>query len=156
LLGSLLSRKALLAAAVGFGVLAGLGTFTFIYAEGFSYFTTDPKACKNCHIMNDQYDSWVRSSHRIVAGCADCHLPKATVPKLVAKAMNGYHHSKGFTFLDFHEPILIKPVNSRILQDACLGCHGDVVHDIVAGSTTDRDAVRCVHCHASVGHGPRL
>jgi hypothetical protein len=29
------------------------------------------------------------------------------------------------------------------------------VHDIVAGSTTAADAVKCVHCHAAVGHGSR-
>lgn len=149
------SRKAVLWIAVLLGVLVGIGGFTFIYAEGFSYFGTTSKTCANCHIMNDQFDSWQKSSHHIVATCVDCHLPKAFVPKMIAKALNGYHHSKGFTLQDFHEPIMIKPGNSRILQDACLGCHGDVVHDIVAGSTTDENAVRCVHCHASVGHGPR-
>lgn len=148
------SGKAWVFAAVGLGALLGLGLFTFIYAEGFSYFTTDPKACANCHIMNSQYDSWVKSSHHIVATCVDCHLPHALLPKLIAKGVNGYHHSKGFTFQDFHEPIMIKPHNSRILQDACLRCHGDLVHDLVAGSTTDANAVRCVHCHSSVGHGP--
>ena len=140
--------------AVLLGVFFGLGVFTFIYAEGLSYFGTDPKSCANCHIMNTEYDSWVKSSHHIVATCADCHLPHSLVPKLVAKAENGYHHSKGFTLQDFHEPIMIKPRNSHILQEACLGCHGDFVHEIVAGSTTDKNATRCVHCHASVGHGP--
>jgi cytochrome c nitrite reductase small subunit len=148
------SRKVLVVSAVGLGVLLGLGLFTFIYAEGFSYFSTDPKACANCHIMNSEYDSWVKSSHHIVATCVDCHLPHALGPKLVAKGVNGYHHSKGFTFQDFHEPIMIKPHNSRILQEACLSCHSDLVRDIVAGSTTEANAVRCVHCHSSVGHGP--
>ncbi len=149
-----LSRRTLVFIAVLLGVTLGLGVFTFIYAEGFSYFGTDPKSCANCHIMNTEYDSWVKSSHHIVATCADCHLPHALLPKLIAKAVNGYHHSKGFTFQDFHEPIMIKPHNSRILQEACLGCHGGLVHEIVAGSTTDKNAVSCVHCHSSVGHGP--
>jgi len=148
------SKKALVVAALILGVLLGLGLFTFNYAECFSYFGTDPKSCAHCHIMNPQFDSWVKGSHHGVAKCVDCHLPQALIPKLYAKALNGYHHSKGFTFQDFHEPIMIKPRNSQILQDACLSCHGDFVHHIVAGSTTDRDAVRCVHCHASVGHGP--
>lgn len=139
--------------AVSLGVLLGLGLYTFSYAEGLSYFSSDPKACANCHIMNPEYDSWVKSSHHIVAKCVDCHLPHALVPKLIAKAENGYHHSKGFTLEDFHEPILIKAKNSQILQDNCLGCHGELVHHIVSGSTTDADAVRCVHCHRSVGHG---
>ncbi len=149
------SRRALLFAALALGVLLGLGAFTFIYAEGLSYFGTKPEACANCHIMNAQYDSWIKSSHHIVATCADCHLPQDTLHKFYAKGVNGYHHSKGFTFQDFHEPIMIKPHNSQILQDACLRCHGELVHQIVAGSTTDKDAVRCVHCHASVGHGPQ-
>ena len=149
-----MSAKLLIIGAAGVGAILGLGLFTFVYAEGFSYFTTDPKACANCHIMNDKYDSWVKSSHHIVATCADCHLPHTLIQKLIAKAVNGYHHSKGFTFQDFHEPIMIKAHNSHILQEACLGCHGEFVHTIVVGSTTAKNAVRCVHCHASVGHGP--
>ncbi len=35
----------------------------------------------------------------------------------------------------FEEPIRIKSKNSQILQDNCLRCHGDFVHDIVRGST---------------------
>jgi cytochrome c nitrite reductase small subunit len=67
--------------------------------------------------------------------------------------VNGYHHSKGFTFQDFHEPILITPYNAAILQENCLRCHADLVHDQLAGATTDRDAILCVHCHRDVGHG---
>jgi cytochrome c nitrite reductase small subunit len=148
-----LSKRAFLFAAIAAGVLLGLGIFTFIYAEGLSYFGTEPKSCANCHIMNQQYDSWIKSSHHIVAKCVDCHLPQDTLSKFIAKGVNGYHHSKGFTFQDFHEPVMIKPHNSQILQDACLHCHEGMVHQIVAGSTTDKNAIRCVHCHASVGHG---
>jgi len=137
------------------GILVGVGSFTFDYAEGLSYFSTDPKACANCHIMNPQYDSWSRGPHHVAATCVDCHLPHEFLPKYVAKAENGYHHSKGFTLQDFHEPILIKPKNAGILQESCLRCHGDFVHEIVAGSTTANNAVECVHCHRNVGHGPR-
>ena len=149
-----LSRRVFIIAVL-LGALLGLGTFTFDYGEGLSYFSTDPRACKNCHIMNDEYDSWTKASHHGVAACVDCHLPHDFNPKYIAKADNGYHHSKGFTFMDFHEPIMIKPGNSRILQDSCLRCHADFVHDIVGGSTEAVDAVSCVHCHRSVGHGAR-
>jgi nitrite reductase (cytochrome c-552) len=57
-------------------VVVGPGAFTCIYAEGLSYFGTDPKACAHCHIMNAEYDSWIKSSHHIVAKCVDCHLPQ--------------------------------------------------------------------------------
>jgi cytochrome c nitrite reductase small subunit len=138
------------------GIPLGLGLFTFHYAEGMSYFSTDPRACANCHIMQNELDSWQKSSHHTVAGCADCHLPPHGLAKLWAKSVNGYHHSRAFTFQDFHEPIVITERNAELLQENCLRCHGDLVHEIVAGSTTDRDAVRCVHCHRSAGHGDRV
>ena len=141
--------------AVAAGGLIGMASFTFRYGEGLSYFSTDPRACKNCHIMNEQYDSWTKGVHKSAATCVDCHLPHAFVPKYVAKASNGYHHSKGFTLQDFHEPILIKRRNAEILQANCLHCHGEFVHGIVRGSSTGADAVRCVHCHRNVGHGAR-
>jgi len=103
--------------------------------------------------MRDEYDSWQKSGHHAVAKCVDCHLPVALIPKYYAKAENGYWHSKGFTFQDFHEPIMIKPHNSAILQENCLRCHGDFVHELVRGSTSAKDAVSCVHCHRGVGHG---
>lgn len=144
-----------IALAISVGILTGIGGYTFTYAEGFSYFSTDPAACANCHIMQPQYDSWARSGHHAAARCVDCHLPHELIPKYIAKAENGYHHSKGFTFQDFHEPILIKEGNAKILQKSCIRCHGDFVHELVSGSTTADNAVECVHCHRSVGHGPR-
>ena len=136
------------------GVLLGTGAFTFDYGEGTSYFSTDPTSCANCHVMWPQYDSWQKASHHTVAKCVDCHLPHDTVSKYIAKADNGFWHSYGFTFQNFHEPIQIKPRNSHILQENCLACHQDMVHNLVAGATTDDDAVTCVHCHRDVGHGP--
>jgi len=135
------------------GILIGTGAFTLNYAEGLSYLSTDPKACVNCHIMRSQYDSWQKSSHHTAAKCVDCHLPHGFIEKYVAKTENGYHHSKGFTLQDFHEPIMIKQKNSQILQENCLACHEDMVRELVAGATWDPDSVRCVHCHRAVGHG---
>ncbi len=140
------------------GVMLGIGAFTFNYAEGLSYFSSNPQACANCHIMNDQYESWGHSSHHAVAVCVDCHLPHETIPKLIAKSDNGYHHSKGFTLQDFHEPIMIKPHNAAILQENCVRCHSDLIHDIVPSSqdASGRDlSISCTHCHSYVGHGPR-
>ena len=68
------------------GAVLGMAGFTFLYAEGLSYFSTDPKACANCHIMNDQYVSWTKGPHHGDARCVDCHLPHETVAKYFAKA----------------------------------------------------------------------
>ena len=139
--------------AVLLGLLVGTGAFTFKYAEGLSYFSTDPKACVNCHIMTPQYDSWQKSSHHAVAGCVDCHLPHTFIAKYIAKAENGYHHSKAFTTQDFHEPIMIKGKNSKILQHNCVDCHQDMVHELFKRDESNANTVGCIHCHASVGHG---
>ncbi len=112
--------------ACSLGVLIGVGGFTARYAEGLSYFSQDPAACMNCHIMKPQFDSWQKSSHHTVAGCVDCHLPHDFLGKYIAKAQNGYNDSKAFTLQDFHEPILINEKNSRILQQNCFECHQDL------------------------------
>ena len=148
-------KKGLLLLSVLVGVLAGLGIFTLLYAEGLSYLSSDPAACANCHIMWPQYEGWQKASHHTSATCVDCHLPHDFIGKYTAKAVNGYHHSKGFTFQDFHEPIQIKGNNARILQANCLRCHEQLVHDMLAAQPRPGD-VECVHCHATVGHGDQV
>lgn len=154
--GKILSRRAL-AIAILLGMPVGLAVFTFGYAEGLSYFSNDPRACTNCHIMQDQYDSWSKSGHHHVAACNDCHLPRALVPKLIAKTRNGWNHSSAFTLENFHEPIMIGPRNAEILQESCLRCHENFVHDIVllqSPADVPGESVSCVHCHKNVGHAP--
>jgi cytochrome c nitrite reductase small subunit len=143
-----------LAASVLFGLAGGLGIFAFNYAEGLSYLSTDPKACANCHIMNRQYDSWQKASHHGTATCAECHLPHKFIPKYIAKAENGWHHSVGFTFQNFPEPIRIKSGNAKSLQENCIRCHGGLTHpQRSVGRDGIDDVIPCVHCHASAGHG---
>jgi cytochrome c nitrite reductase small subunit len=136
------------------GAVAGLGAYTFSYAEGWSYFSPDPAACANCHIMRDEYDGWQKASHHTVAVCNDCHTPHDFIGKYTTKATNGYHHSKGFTFQNFHEPIRIKPGNSAVLQANCITCHAGVVDDITHLGSAGDASNACVRCHAAVGHGP--
>lgn len=147
--------KAALIIAILLGLFFGLGFFTFGYGKGISYFSRDPAACANCHIMQGQYDSWQKGTHHIAATCVDCHLPHEFIPKMIAKTDNGWRHSKAFTLQNFHEPIQITPRNARILQENCLRCHGEFVHSIVPAGTNDQNAIKCVHCHQGVGHGAR-
>ena len=139
--------------AVLVGILLGVGGFTGYYGEGLSYFSTNPAACTNCHIMRPQFDSWQKASHHTAAGCVDCHLPQEFFSKYLSKAENGWNHSKAFTLQNFHEPIKITPKNGRILQSNCLRCHRDLVHEMAIESGTDAGSIRCVHCHRAAGHG---
>jgi len=136
------------------GIFAGLGTYTFTYAHGLSYFSNDPKACVNCHIMREQYDGWLKSPHHAVATCNDCHTPTSFIAKYLSKAENGFWHSKGFTLQDFHEPIMIRPHNSAVLQNNCVRCHQQLVSEINTHAGDAHKMLDCVSCHREVGHGP--
>lgn len=137
------------------GVAIGLGAHTFRYAKGLSYFSREPSACANCHIMQSQYDSWQKSSHHISAKCIDCHLPASFVPKYVAKAENGWRHSKEFTLETFAEPIRLKPRSRAILLENCAHCHGTLTAEMTAASAQHDASADCLHCHSTVGHGVR-
>jgi cytochrome c nitrite reductase small subunit len=142
-----------LALAAAIGILIGVGVFTFDYGKGGSYFSKAAESCTNCHIMQGQYDSWLKSGHAAVASCVDCHLPQDNlVNNYLAKAENGWHHSWAFTFQNFHEPIQITPKNERLLQNNCVRCHAAIVEEM-ATTPADPQTLNCVHCHAGVGHG---
>jgi cytochrome c nitrite reductase small subunit len=141
--------RASMVIAVLVGLLAGIGGFTFLYAEGLSYMSSDAKVCVNCHVMQPQYDAWQKASHHNVAVCIDCHLPHPFFRKYIAKAQTGFHDSVAFTLQNFHEPIMMTPKGAAILQETCVSCHAPLMHDQLATSE-----VQCVHCHRNVGHGP--
>lgn len=136
------------------GLMTGLGSYTFTYAHGLSYFSNDPRACMNCHIMREQFDGWQKSPHHAVASCNDCHTPHSFIPKYLSKAENGFWHSKGFTLQDFHEPIMIRPKNVAVLQQNCVGCHEQIVDGINTHPGNPQKMLDCLHCHREVGHGP--
>ncbi len=160
-------------AAAALGVVAGLGAFTFVYAKGASYLTTDAASCANCHIMQEHYSAWLKSSHRNVAKCADCHMPHDAVGKYAAKASNGFWHSLAFTTGRFPDPLQIKAHNRAITERTCRDCHDAIVDQIdargfepieatagVAGRPSIHDGASvqgagefsCIRCHTYVGH----
>lgn len=130
------------------GIFLGLGIYTFIYAEGFSYFSTNPKACVNCHVMSNQYEAWSKSGHHHVATCNDCHLGHSGFDKWYSKARNGFHHALAFTTGHFHEPIQISDFNKQRLLENCKRCHDTLTHEV--------EPENCIHCHKGVGHYPRF
>jgi cytochrome c nitrite reductase small subunit len=139
----MLMRWGLTIVAVLIGSLCGIGLFTFGYSRGASYLTDDPAACANCHIMEEQHAGWVKSSHRNVAVCNDCHAPPGLIPKYWTKAVNGFFNSYAFTTGHFEDNIQITVRNRSITGRACLKCHSEIVHGIQGG---------CIDCHRQVGH----
>lgn len=147
------------------GVAIGVGAFTFVYAEGHSYLTNDPAACANCHVMEEQYASWMKSSHRSVAVCNDCHTPHDLVGKYSTKARNGFWHSFYFTTGTYPQPIRITPFSHRIVEAACRDCHEAIATSMTHAEEVPEfneergmvspNAVACTRCHTRTGHWTR-
>ncbi|MFT0846571.1 cytochrome c nitrite reductase small subunit [Actinomycetaceae bacterium L2_0104] len=143
-----------LVAVFALGAMLGLALYTFVYAKGFSYLSSDPEACINCHIMEEQYDGWLAGAHSDVATCADCHLPHDNIfHKYFVKAENGFMHGLKFTTGWHPENIEAREVSLAVTNEACLYCHADVTEDIRhLGSAQDGEVFDCVRCHAGIGH----
>jgi cytochrome c nitrite reductase small subunit len=157
-------RGLIIVAAVAIGIVIGLGSFTFVYAKGYSYLTKSPEACANCHIMDEHYAAWLKSSHSANAGCNDCHTPHALIPKYVTKARNGFWHSFYFTTGNYPDPLRITERNHDIVELACRDCHERTVAAMHPGADTppneviggrSSQGVECTHCHRYVGHQVR-
>lgn len=133
------------------GIATAVGAYTFVYARGYSYLTNDPEACANCHVMENHFRAWTRSSHHAVAVCNDCHTPPALVPKYVTKAINGFNHSVAFTTGRFPEPLRITARNADVTEQACRKCHEDIVLAIESPHPS-RERLSCIRCHSTVGH----
>lgn len=152
-----LTRRATLvyvAVAVLFGSAAGLGLFTFGYADGAAYLTNRPDACANCHVMKKHLDAWVKSSHGKFATCNDCHAPHDFLGKYACKARNGFFHSLAFTTGNFPDAIRLTAYNRRVVEASCRHCHEPIVDQIdhrPVASGQD-EPVSCLHCHTTVGH----
>ena len=137
-------------AAATMGVASAVGGYTFIYAQGYSYMTNDPRACANCHVMEDHYSAWTKSSHHAVAVCNDCHTPPGLVSKYATKAINGFNHSLAFTTGRFPDPLRITGRNAGVTERACRKCHEDIV--LAIESHPKAEQTSCIRCHSTVGH----
>jgi cytochrome c nitrite reductase small subunit len=146
-------NRAILLAGIFVGVLVGIGSYTFVYAKGYSYLTNDPRACANCHVMQDHFDAWTRASHRSVAVCNDCHTPPGLVPKYLTKAQNGFWHSFYFTTGRYPDPLRITRRNQEVTEQACRKCHSELTLAIDPSHVDGgRLGLTCSSCHNDVGH----
>ena len=135
------------------GTALGLGSYTFAYARGWAYMTDDARACANCHVMNEQYDGWIKSSHRSVAVCNDCHVPHSLIAKYSTKATQW--------LLALVPTFRRAPSRSQsgrcrravaIAETNCRRCHEPVVQAMGTPAHAGSREISCIRCHGSVGH----
>jgi len=143
-------------------VLTVVGLFAYVAHESrvLTYLSSDPKVCINCHTMNAPYATWQHSSHRDLATCVDCHLPRNShLEKLIAKARDGYKHSMAMTWGGYGSNLRISRDAAERIQANCVSCHREIVSGILASAKPyhESDEVPlgrlCWECHRTLPHG---
>jgi cytochrome c nitrite reductase small subunit len=141
------------------GVLGGLGVLVLYISNAVSYLSNDPRACVNCHVMAPQYATWQRGSHGRATTCNDCHVPHDNIIRTYAfKASDGLRHATMFTLRMEPQVIQIKDAGVSVVQENCIRCHDNLVHEVSSGSLTAMNAhagegLLCWQCHREVPHG---
>jgi len=131
----------LLLALMIFGLSVG-GTAAFLR------YTDRSEFCLGCHVMEQPYERWYHSAHRLGATCSDCHVPHQNLAsKLIGKGGDGLRHLYYFYTNQIPDPIRLSAHGSKTVQENCLRCHGPLLERV---SQEDR---RCWECHRAVPHG---
>jgi len=152
---------------------AGIG-FAALFNTGVTY-TNEMEFCTSCHSMQVNLEEYKQTIHYknpsgVQATCSDCHVPKAFLPKMVAKIMAAkdvYHEILGT--IDTPEKYeahrwsmasavwaKMKSSNSR----ECLNCHRIENMDLAEQDRTARSkhgnaldtGQSCIDCHKGIAH----
>lgn len=148
--------------------------FLAAFNAGLAY-TNKTEFCTSCHSMQTNEGEWQESMHYknhagVRAGCANCHVPKEFVPKMIAKVMAAkdvYHEIMGT--IDTPEKYeahrwemasrvwaKMKATDSR----ECRTCHDWDQMDLAEQSRSARkrhsravdQGKTCIDCHKGITH----
>jgi cytochrome c-type protein NapC len=162
--------KFIVLALVFFAGIVFAGTFN----AGLSH-TNRMEFCISCHTMQTNYNEYKDTLHYknqsgVQATCADCHVPKEFVPKMIAKvvaAKDVYHEILGTIDTpekfeahrwDMASRVWKKMRNSNSRE--CRSCHDLANMDLSEQSRSARSrhakaeekGQTCIDCHAGVAH----
>lgn len=106
--------------------------------------------CGQCHVMDEQVDTYLHSAHRLGATCGDCHIPHSLVYGATYKAYTGTRDIVAVVTDTAPKEIRVTKLGQDILQENCLRCHGQMLEQV---GDTKRDGGRyCFDCHRSTPH----
>lgn len=165
------SRRKTIVAILLFG--AGIG-FAGAFTTALEY-TNTMEFCVSCHTMHTNYEEYQQTLHfknpsGVQATCADCHVPKPFIPKLVVKiiaAKDVYHEIIGtintpekFEARRGYMASLVWQRMERSNSRECRSCHDYKNMDLSEQSRTARNrharaedkGQTCIDCHRGVVH----
>lgn len=109
-----------------------------------------PEFCGECHVMDEQVETYLHSAHRLGANCGDCHIPHSLVPGAMYKAYTGTKDLIGVIRDQDPYHIQASETAKEIIQENCLRCHEDLLGEI--GDTSEEGGKYCFDCHRSTPH----
>jgi cytochrome c-type protein NapC len=143
----------------------------WMLTEGAIQATSDRTFCATCHSMRPFAEAYDRAVHGgqnpggLAADCVDCHLPHDSPSQyLAAKVRTGIHDIWSELRSVFREPDWIAGLERRaeyVFDSGCLRCHVALQGAPGANPAAtfghqayfqDGSELRCVTCHAHVGH----
>lgn len=109
-----------------------------------------PQFCGSCHAMDEQFNTYSHSAHRLGASCGDCHIPHSLVYGGAFKAYTGTRDLLAVTTNTVPTEIRVTEMSKDVMQENCLRCHEDVMGEI--GDTSLDGGKFCFDCHRSSPH----
>ena len=138
--------------------------------------SNDQRFCISCHVMRDNaYAEFVGTPHHMTpsgvgATCADCHVPRQWLPKMVRKAQGArelYHYIIGTIDTpekyEAHRAVMAQRVWDQMTANdsaECRSCHLEERFDYsrmsVAAATIMKEGLArgetCIDCHKGIAH----
>ncbi len=137
--------------------------------------TNTTEFCTDCHTMKIPLQELQESAHwknasGVRAGCADCHVPKPFIPKMIAKLMASkdvYHQILGTIDTPEKYEAYRWTMANRVWEKMkatdsreCRGCHAFDQMDLAEQSRSARnkhgraedEGKTCIDCHKGVVH----
>jgi len=137
--------------------------------------TNEMEFCTSCHSMKINYEEYKQTIHYknaagVRADCADCHVPKPFVPKMIAKviaAKDVYHEIMGTIDtpekFEAHRWDMANRVWDKMRASdsrECRSCHEWDQMDLAEQSRSARsrhasardEGQQCIDCHKGIAH----
>ena len=151
-----------------FGGVIAVVTFNFVVEA-----TNTTEFCTSCHSMSAYIEpEWAKSVHYknrtgVRAGCADCHVPRAFVPKMIAKVLavkDIYHEILGT--IDTREKfedrrrLMAERVWDQMRARKSRGCRNCHIIEQMAfdkqltfqHNVVEEMGLICIDCHKGIAH----
>lgn len=109
-----------------------------------------PVFCGQCHVMQEQVDTYLHSAHQFDATCGDCHIPHDLVYGAAYKAFTGTRDIVAVVTSTVPGGIRTTFHGKKVIQQNCLRCHGDLLEQV--GDTVSEGGKNCFDCHRHTPH----